>query len=84
VDAVGVVLIGTGGWLLYAALKGEHPWTMLQAIFGGSSLSTAATAGAKNVPASFGAPETGPGQPLNTQVLENAADPSFIQAEANG
>lgn len=34
-DAVGVVLIGVGGWLLYAAYKNEHPWDQLMQIIEG-------------------------------------------------
>jgi hypothetical protein len=27
-DALGVIMAGAGGFLLFAAVKGEHPWTL--------------------------------------------------------
>jgi hypothetical protein len=29
VDAVAILLVGIGGYLMYAAYKNEHPWTYL-------------------------------------------------------
>lgn len=28
VDAIGVAVFAAGGFLVYAAIKGEHPWTL--------------------------------------------------------
>lgn len=39
-DALGVVMMSAGAFLVYAAVKGEHPWTMFQTI-----ITNGATAG---------------------------------------
>lgn len=36
-DAIGVVGVSIGGFLLYASIKGEHPWTLFQQVIGNYS-----------------------------------------------
>lgn len=36
-DALGVVMMGTGAFLVYAAVKGEHPWSMFLGVLGAGS-----------------------------------------------
>jgi hypothetical protein len=53
-DALGVIAVSAGGFLLYAAVKGEHPWTLFQGVLGvagtptpvGTSATTGTTPGA--------------------------------------
>lgn len=47
-DAIGFLMIGVGGYLMYAAYKKEHPWTVFQSVIGvdsvaGNSTSTSGT-----------------------------------------
>jgi len=35
VDALAVIGLGVGVYLMYAAYKNQHPWTLAQAVIGG-------------------------------------------------
>lgn len=53
-DAIGYMGIGIGGYIMYAAVKNEHPWQAFLQIF----------AGAKSSSGSIGGPSAiGPGTP---------------------
>lgn len=36
-DALGVVIMAAGGFLLYAAVKNEHPWSIFTGALSGTS-----------------------------------------------
>lgn len=36
-DALGVILMGAGAFLVYGAYKGEHPWTLFTGALGSAS-----------------------------------------------
>ena len=38
-DALGVFMMGAGAYLVYAAVKDEHPWTMFQSLLGSTQAS---------------------------------------------
>jgi hypothetical protein len=44
-DAVGIAVAITGGFLLYCAYKGEHPWTLFKSALGADSPAPTAAQG---------------------------------------
>ncbi len=49
-DALGVAAMGAGAFLLYAAIRGEHPWTLFTQVLGANphDLNTAGKIAAAN------------------------------------
>lgn len=66
-DALGILMIGAGGFLVYAAVKGEHPWTLF------TSVLTSSTQG----PSIAGISNTG-----NAGATGSAAEGSVVQTSS--
>lgn len=76
-DAIGVAVFSVGGFLLYASIKGEHPWSLFLQTLGAS----APTPGSSPTNA---VPYTGPqGQPATIQG-QTVTLPQGVSAAGGG
>jgi hypothetical protein len=67
-DALGVLLMGVGGFLLYASIKDEHPWTLFTSVLTG---------------AQAGVPGSGVEGPTTGNTLDIANDATVAPGNGN-